>query len=59
MASRLPAGAANIAAHTAALKDPLAKPPTPQFATVREALDHAQAGLERFLSSPQAPPPGA
>jgi phospholipase C len=58
MASHLPAGVANIASHTAALKNALAKPPTPEFETVREALDHAQAGLQRFLSSPQAPPPG-
>jgi hypothetical protein len=54
MASHLPAGVANVAAHTAALKNGALTPITPEFGSVRDALDHAQAGLTRFLSSPRA-----
>jgi hypothetical protein len=54
MASHLPAGTANIAVHTAALKSALLRPMTPKFDSVAEALEHAQAGLMRFLSSPRA-----
>jgi phospholipase C len=57
MASHLPPGTANVASHIGALKDGLT-PSTPQFATVREALDHAQAGLARFLTSPRSGLPG-
>lgn len=52
MASHLPAGTANVAQHSAALKSGELAPETPQFATVGAALDHAQAGLDRFLKSP-------
>jgi phospholipase C len=53
MASHLPAGPANVAAHTEALKSHEVAPVTPRFATVREALEHAQAGLSRFLLTPR------
>jgi hypothetical protein len=46
-----------VASHIGALKDGIT-PSTPQFATVREALDHAQAGLARFLTSPRSGLPG-
>jgi len=51
MASHLPAGAANVPAHAAAL-DSGAVPPVPRFNTVKEALDHARTGLTRFLNAP-------
>jgi phospholipase C len=57
MASHLPAGTINVAAHTAALKSGLLPPITPKFASVADALEHAQAGLARFLKSPQAASP--
>jgi hypothetical protein len=38
----------------AALKSALPSPPVPKFDSVADALEHAQAGLARFLSSPRA-----
>jgi phospholipase C len=52
MASHLPPGTANVAAHITALKAG-ALPITPDLNSVREALEHAQAGLQRFLASPR------
>jgi phospholipase C len=57
MASHLPAGTANVAIHTAALRSGLLPPITPKFDSVADALEHAQAGLTRFLSSPKAASP--
>ena len=59
MASHLPAGIANVPSHIDDLNTGLVAPVARQFYTVQEALDHAQAGLSRFLSSPRAPWPGA
>jgi hypothetical protein len=53
MASHLPAGTANVAIHTAALRSGL-KPITPELDSVADALKYAQAGLARFLVSPRA-----
>ncbi len=52
MASHLPAGAANVPTHAAALDRAPVAPPTPRFDTVREALEHGRNGLARFLTSP-------
>jgi phospholipase C len=52
MASHLPSGTANVASHITALNKP-GPVPTPELATVGEALEHAQAGLQRFLASPR------
>ncbi|HEY2134782.1 MAG TPA: alkaline phosphatase family protein [Xanthobacteraceae bacterium] len=54
MAAHLPAGVANVVPHTAALNSGVAQSLTAPLATVREALDVANAGLARFLSSPRA-----
>jgi phospholipase C len=56
MASHLPAGTANVASQSAALKSRALRP-TPAFATVGDALDHAEEGLKRFLSTPRAASP--
>jgi phospholipase C len=53
MASHLPPGSANVASHIAMLKAG-ALPVTPKFDSVGDALEHAQAGLMRFLTSPRA-----
>jgi len=58
MASHLPAGNANVASHIAALKTGALKPQIPGFDSVRDTLEHATAGLTRFLASPKAPLPG-
>jgi len=52
MASHLPSGTANVASHITALNK-TGPVPTPELATVGEALEHAQAGLQRFLASPR------
>jgi hypothetical protein len=54
MASHLPAGTANVASHITALKSGALKPEVPGFDSVRDALEHASAGLARFLASPKA-----
>jgi phospholipase C len=54
MASHLPAGAADVASHINALNTGEISPVTPRFETVGDALEHAQAGLNRFLSIPRA-----
>jgi phospholipase C len=54
MTSHLPGGAANVPSHAAALKEGEVRP-TPPLPTVGAALEHAQEGLARFLSSPRAP----
>ena len=58
MATHLPAGAANVASHIAALKSGQLIPTSPTFNSVRAALEHARAGLTRFLDSPRAALPG-
>jgi phospholipase C len=52
MASHLPTGAANVTSHIAGLRLGMAKPAIPAFETAGGALDHARAGLARFLKSP-------
>jgi phospholipase C len=58
MASHLPAGTANVASHITALKSGALKPEIPGFDSVGDALEHATAGLTRFLVSPKATLPG-
>ncbi len=59
MASHLPAGVADVVTHTAKLRSGAEIPITPPLDTVKDALEHARAGLARFLSSPRAPRAGS
>jgi phospholipase C len=52
MASHLPSGVATVPSHVAALKSGAVKPMTPELGTVGAALEHARAGLARYLSLP-------
>src|SRR6185436_7380763 len=53
MATHLPAGTASVPSHVENLEAGLTVAFTPQFDTVKDALEHAQTGLSRFLSLPR------
>jgi phospholipase C len=54
LASNLPAGAAQVQAHSAELAQVRGQIPPPTFQTVEEALARVKLGLNRFLAQPRA-----